>query len=100
MADIAEAESKSFNMDGVSVLICNTNKGFFAIENKCSHQTAELKGGKIRSCFIFCPLHGQRFDLRNGAPIGKLTDKPITTFALIQDGTNVWVNPSLAAAPS
>ena len=55
ISEIKESDSKSFNVDDTPVLICHTNKGYFAIENKCSHQTAELEGGKIRSCFIFCP---------------------------------------------
>lgn len=98
VSDIAEADAKCFEVEDISVLVCHTNKGFYAVENKCSHQTAELMGGKIRSCFIFCPLHGQRFDLRDGSPIGKLTDRPIRTFALKIKGDEVRVNPALVAA--
>jgi|SaaInlStandDraft_1057018.scaffolds.fasta_scaffold29377_4 3-phenylpropionate/trans-cinnamate dioxygenase ferredoxin subunit len=92
ISEIKESDSKSFNVDDTPVLICHTNKGYFAIENKCSHQTAELEGGKIRSCFIFCPLHGQRFDLRNGKPIGKITNKPLRTFLLKLEEKYIWVN--------
>jgi hypothetical protein len=37
--------------------------------------------------------------LRNGAPIGKLTDKPLRTFALWEAETDIWINPHLAAGP-
>lgn len=100
LKDIAEADGKVVAIDGSAILICHTSKGVFAVENKCSHQTAELYGGKIRSCFIFCPLHGQRFDLRDGKPIGKLTDKPIKTYAVKIDGDDIWVNPMDPACDS
>lgn len=93
LSDINEAETMPVALGSLELLICHTNKGVFAVENKCSHQAAELYGGKIKSCFIFCPVHGQRFDLRDGKPIGQLTDKPIRTFLLQVDGDDIWINP-------
>ena len=89
---IGENEGKAFDVNGVSVLVCNTRDGFFAVENKCTHQLQALEGGKIKSCFIFCPLHGQRFNLKDGAPIGQLTDKPLTTYAVKVEGDTVSVS--------
>lgn len=98
VSDIVEAESKCCEVEGLSALISNTNKGFYAVENKCLHQTAELIAGKASNCVIFSPLHGQRFDLRDGVPIEKLTDKPIRNFALKIEADKLLVNPDLAAA--
>jgi 3-phenylpropionate/trans-cinnamate dioxygenase ferredoxin subunit len=96
-SEIAEYSSKAFDIDGENILLCNTSEGFFAVKNQCTHQLQELEGGKIRRCFIFCPLHGQRFNLKDGAPIGDLTDKPLPTFAVKVIGENVYVNPNAAA---
>ncbi|MGF1544932.1 MAG: Rieske (2Fe-2S) protein [Parvularculaceae bacterium] len=94
---LGEGENKAVDVDGVDVLLCNTKEGYFAVENRCTHQLTALEGGKIRGCFIFCPLHGQRFSLKDGAPIGQLTDKPIRTFPVkVEDGA-VFVSPSPAA---
>ncbi|MBC6403629.1 MAG: Rieske 2Fe-2S domain-containing protein [Hyphomonadaceae bacterium] len=98
-SELPESGSRAFDVANYSILLCHTNKGFFAVENRCSHQTAELEGGRIKSCFIFCPLHGQRFDLRNGKPIGKLTDKPIRTFALDIRDNDIWINSDRGAVP-
>ncbi len=95
--EIGDNESKAFDIDGRSILVCNTKDGFFAVDNICTHQLQELEGGKIRGCFIFCPLHGQRFNLKDGAPIGKLTDKPLATFALRVEDGDVLVNPQQSA---
>lgn len=62
---------------GEQVLLVRSEAGVFAVENRCSHAYQELHGGKVRKVFIFCPLHGIRFDLRNGCPSGDLTDQPI-----------------------
>jgi 3-phenylpropionate/trans-cinnamate dioxygenase ferredoxin subunit len=62
---------------GEKIVLARSEMGVFAVENQCSHALQELHGGKVRKVFIFCPLHGVRFDLRNGCPSGNLTDKPI-----------------------
>lgn len=91
--DFADNEGKAFHISGKDILICNTREGFFAVENQCTHQLQALEGGKIRGCFIFCPLHGQRFNLKDGTPIGQLTDKPLNTFPVKVENGEVFVKP-------
>lgn len=79
--DIPENGNRAFGVDGRSIVLCRTALGVFAVENQCSHAQSELVGGKVRGAHIFCPLHGVRFDMRDGTPSGKLTQKPICTFA-------------------
>ena len=93
VSDIEENASKAFTIEGQNILVCHAKGEFYAVNNICTHQFQELEGGKIRSHYIFCPLHGQRFNLKDGAPIGQLTDKPLTTYELHIDGDNVLVNP-------
>ncbi|WP_425407901.1 Rieske (2Fe-2S) protein [Hyphococcus sp.] len=100
VSDIAENENKAFKLGDVDVLICNTKEGFFAVQNECTHQLTELEGGRVRGCFIFCPLHGQRFNLKDGTPIGQLTDKPIKTYPVKIDGDDILVCPEPAGAPT
>ncbi len=97
--DIPENNGKAFQIGDISVLVCNTREGFFAVENACSHQLQALEGGKIRGCFIFCPLHGQRFSLKDGAPKGQLTDRPLRVFDVRVSEGEICVNPSPRGAP-
>ena len=78
--------SLSIDVEGEKVLICNANGIHYAIENNCSHQDAPLEKGRIRGKFICCPLHGVRFNLETGEPVGQLTRKPIKTYALEEKG--------------
>jgi len=79
-ADVPENGNVAVLVGEADVLICNAGGTFYAVENLCSHQSSPLEGGRIRSCFIFCPIHGARFDLRDGSTKGQLTERPIRTF--------------------
>jgi len=81
-AEVDEGSNKAFKVANYSVLICRTGGEIFAVENVCSHLLQPLEGGAMRRCFIFCPAHGARFDLRDGSTAGKLTKKPIKTFGV------------------
>lgn len=94
LSDIPENSSIGVSLGGEDILLCNTREGVFAVKNQCTHQLQALEGGKIRGCFIFCPLHGQRFSLKDGSPIGQLTDKPLRTYALRIEGDRIMVDPA------
>jgi len=96
--DVPDGGNRAFAVDGSQVLIARTPMGLFAVGAICSHQYTELEGSKQKACFIFCPLHGLRFDLRTGKPAGTLTDEPIPTYSAgVEDGM-VWVDPDQPAA--
>jgi len=79
--------SKPVEIEGVDVLLCHAGDEFYAVQNLCTHQRAKLEGGRIRNCFISCPLHGARFDLRDGSTKGQLTNVPLKTFPVrVVDG--------------
>jgi 3-phenylpropionate/trans-cinnamate dioxygenase ferredoxin subunit len=86
-SEVPIGTNRAFDVNGTSILIARTLHGVFAMENRCSHALQALEGGKMKAVHIFCPLHGVRFDMRDGCPSGTLTDKPIRTWpATIVDG--------------
>lgn len=91
-SDVPEGSNRAYEVGGTQVLVARAPMGLFAVGAICSHQYTPLEGGKMKACFIFCPLHGIRFDLRDGKPAGTLTDQPIPTYpAKIEDG-DIWVD--------
>ena len=80
--ELADNDSRAVNIKGRKVLICRAAGELYAVENRCTHQEADLEGGRIRGCFISCPLHGVRFDLRDGTPMGQLTREALPTYDL------------------
>ncbi|GAB3114092.1 Rieske 2Fe-2S domain-containing protein [Aestuariicella hydrocarbonica] len=80
--ELEHNSSKALLIDGKNILICNAGGEYYAVDNMCTHQRAELEGGRIRNCFISCPLHGVRFNLETGKPMGQLTNVPLNTYPL------------------
>ena len=78
--DVPANGSIAVELDGVSLLVCNTGDETLVVENRCSHQDQPLAGGRIRNGYISCPIHGMRFKLTNGEPIGQLTRVPLKVF--------------------
>ena len=79
---LALNSSEALELEGESVLLCNSGGSHFAIRNQCTHQSSPLAGGRVRNGFISCPLHGVRFDLSTGEPRGTLTRVPVKTYSV------------------
>ncbi len=80
--ELADNESKAVSLEGKNILVCRANGEYYAVENNCTHQRAELTEGRIRNCFLSCPLHGVRFDLCTGIPKGELTKVALKTYPI------------------
>ena len=92
LADVPDGGSKAFEVAGHHVLIARAPMGLFAVGAICSHQYSPLEGAKMKACFLFCPLHGVRFDLRDGTPAGALTDRPIPTWPIKLVGEDILID--------
>lgn len=90
LADLAASGGTPVEVAGQSLLVCRSGAAAFVIENRCSHQLAKLEGGKVKGPYIFCPLHGVRFDMRDGSPAGTLTSAPIKVFAATIEEDSVY----------
>lgn len=51
------------------------------VENRCTHAATRLDTGRVKDCVITCPLHGARFDLRNGEVLTGPATRPLVAFA-------------------
>ncbi|MCS5585616.1 MAG: Rieske 2Fe-2S domain-containing protein [Pseudomonadales bacterium] len=90
---LALNSSEVLELEGESILLCNSGGSHFAIRNQCTHQNSPLAEGRVRNGFISCPLHGVRFDLSTGEPRGTLTRVPVKTYAVRdEDGMIVVSN--------
>lgn len=87
-ADIPANKSLAVEHRGLKLLVCNSGGEFVVVENRCSHQDQPLERGRIRNGYIICPVHGMRFRLESGEPVGQLTRVPIRLFeSRVVDGT-------------
>ena len=86
--DIEPGTAISADVDGVQVAVVRTTRGeVYAIYDECSHQEVPLSEGEIEDCTVECWLHGSRFDLRTGQPIGPPATEPVPVYPTeIRDG--------------
>lgn len=80
-------EFEIVDLDDTSVAVINVDGDFFAIEDVCTHDGAELAGGPIDGTQIVCPRHGARFCLKTGAALTPPAYEPVAVFEVrLQDG--------------
>ena len=64
---LAEGENIVADIEGVDVAVFKIGGQFYAIEDACTHDGAEIASGNIEGDEIICPRHGARFCIKTGA---------------------------------
>ena len=80
VAELPPGTKKAVDVNGVSVLVCNSNEQLYAVSNICSHAHEKLECGRMSRGWIGCPVHGARFDLATGRAMNPPAKEPIATF--------------------
>jgi len=77
---LAPGAMRSLELAACRVLLCNVAGRFFAVEDRCSHANVALADGRLRGCILECPLHGGKFDVRDGSVKSPPPLRPLATF--------------------
>ena len=92
LADVPEDEALGVTLGGRDVAVARHGEEVFALEDLCSHAAVALSEGGVDDCAVECWLHGSRFDLRTGKPIGLPATVPVPVYETeVADG-NVYVH--------
>ena len=93
--EIPPGKVKRVAASGLNLAVCNVagngDAGYYAIEDVCTHDGAELDQGELRGCEIECPRHGARFDVRSGKALCLPAVMPVPTFPLRIQGEEIQV---------
>lgn len=65
-AELPDGELTGVEVEGRRVLLHRSGEDVHALDNTCSHAGGVLSRGEISGCIVTCPLHGARFDVRDG----------------------------------
>jgi 3-phenylpropionate/trans-cinnamate dioxygenase ferredoxin subunit len=90
-ANLGEGETRSLALGRRMVAIARSGEEYFAIEDVCTHDGAELTGGEIEGAQIICPRHGARFCLRTGEALTPPAYEPVRVFATRIDDGRLWI---------
>jgi len=64
--DLPDDTLTGVEVEGRQVLLHRNDQEIHALDNLCSHAGGLLSRGEVIDCAVECPLHGSRFDLRDG----------------------------------
>ncbi len=91
VAALRDGQTLSIAVGRRMIAVARSGDEFFAIEDVCTHDGAELTGGAIEGAEIICPRHGARFCLRTGEALTPPAYEPVRVFETkIEDG-HLWV---------
>jgi 3-phenylpropionate/trans-cinnamate dioxygenase ferredoxin subunit len=91
-ADLGDGETRSLAVGRRMVAVARSGDEYFAIEDVCTHDGAELTGGEIEGAEIICPRHGARFCLRTGEALTPPAYEPVRVFTTRIDNGRLWIS--------
>jgi 3-phenylpropionate/trans-cinnamate dioxygenase ferredoxin component len=91
-SEVGDGRALRVEVDGLDVAIVRNGDDLYAIEDECSHAQVALSEGDVEGCEIECWMHGSRFDLRTGKPIGPPATEPVPIFPVQVAGDDVLID--------
>ena len=91
LSALQEGQAISITVGRRMVAIVRSGEEYFAIEDLCTHDGAELVGGAVEGTEILCPRHGARFCLRTGAALTPPAYEPVQVFETKVASGRLWV---------
>jgi 3-phenylpropionate/trans-cinnamate dioxygenase ferredoxin component len=88
---LSDGEHVVVDVDGVDVAVFKIDGQFYAIEDVCSHDGAEIASGRLEGNEIICPRHGARFCVKTGAVKSPPAYEDIACFAVKIENKKVKV---------
>ena len=91
-SEIPVGQFKPVEARGKRLLICHTPRGFYAVDDTCTHDDGPLADGWLDGTAIECPRHGARFDVTTGQVLCLPAAVPINSYPVKVEGNDVKVN--------
>ncbi|HWC36747.1 MAG TPA: non-heme iron oxygenase ferredoxin subunit [Mycobacteriales bacterium] len=92
LSDLADDTALAVEVEGVPLCVARSQGEVMALLDECSHAEVALSDGEVGNGTVECWLHGSRFDLRTGKPIGPPATEAVTTYQVRVDGDDVLVD--------
>lgn len=89
---VGEDEAVAVVIGDLKLALFNSGGGFHVTDNICTHQYAMLSEGYVEDCYVECPLHQARFDLKTGAAMCAPATQPIRVYPVKVEGDDILVD--------
>ena len=91
ITDLAEGQAISIAVGRRMIAVVRSGGAYFAIDDVCTHDGAELTGGAVEGTEIICPRHGARFCLKTGEALSPPAYEPVRVYPTKAEGGHLWV---------
>ena len=78
--EIKPGEYRVVEVDDVEIAVFKVDGMFYALEDGCTHDGAELTGGPVEGDEVVCPRHGARFCIKTGEALTAPAYQATATF--------------------
>ena len=85
--EVPENALHPVEVDGIRIVLANSEGEIFALADQCSHEEFPLSDGDIVGGQVECILHGARFDLKTGQARALPAVRPVKAYETrVQNG--------------
>jgi nitrite reductase/ring-hydroxylating ferredoxin subunit len=91
LSDISPGTMYPVDIGELHIMVINLDGKLYAVDRMCTHETADLSAGFLIDSEVTCPLHLSRFDVTNGSVKNPPATKPLRTYEVKTEGSNVYV---------
>ena len=92
VADIPDDAPFETGIEGLPLALYSVGGEIFCTANLCTHAEAFLSDGFLEGYEIECPLHGARFDVRDGRVLCQPADRDVATYPVRVEEGAVYVD--------
>jgi len=95
LGEIPDGGMRQYVAHGEPIGLYRVGDRVYAIHDICTHEQTYLTEGEfeIEDMEVECPLHGSRFDVRDGSVRILPATKPVVSYAVKLEGDVVLVGP-------
>lgn len=91
-SDITPGKMVKVESDGKAILIANVDGNYFAMDDICTHQGANLSEGTLEGFTVTCPWHGSTWDCKTGKLIAFNTQlKDLASYKVQVESDSVFI---------
>lgn len=93
VTDVPDGSVVRFELGTAAIAVAHIGDSWYAIGDRCSHQDVSLSEGELDpdACTLECPKHGSCFSLTTGTPSSLPATKPVPTYVVRIDDSDVYV---------
>jgi len=99
LAELAPESALAVDIDGAEVAVVRSGDRVYAIADECSHASIPLSEGDVEDGTLECYLHGSRFDLATGRPLGLPATEAVPVYRCHVRGDELLVDVSAPLDP-